>query len=123
MMSVAFANVLETTREPGTSRFSVSGVATLLGLQQQDLADLARVHRNTLRTHPESPKLQTALRDVMRVISAATVIQPDPQRAVFLVKNEPIAAFRHRTLLQLVQDGRTEDAIGYLESVSAGFVG
>jgi len=122
-MSAALSTVLEMTREPGTSRFSASGVAKLLDLQQQDLADLARVHRNTLRTHPESPKLQTALRDLMRVISAATVIQPDPQRAVFLVKNEPIAAFRHRTLLQLVQDGRTEDAIAYLESVSAGFVG
>ncbi|KUM38803.1 hypothetical protein [Pseudomonas sp. EpS/L25] len=122
-MSAALSTVLEMAREPGTSRFSASGVAKLLDLQQQDLADLARVHRNTLRTHPESPKLQTALRDLMRVISAATVIQPDPQRAVFLVKNEPIPAFRHRTLLQLVQDGRTEDAIGYLESVSAGFVG
>jgi hypothetical protein len=25
--------------------------------------------------------------------------------------------------LQLIQEGRTEDAIGYLESISAGFVG
>jgi hypothetical protein len=50
-------------------------------------------------------------------------VQPDPQRAIFLVKNEPIPAFRHKTLLQLVQEGRTEDAIGYLESISTGFVG
>jgi hypothetical protein len=47
----------------------------------------------------------------------------DPQRAIFLVKNEPVPAFRHKTLLQLVQEGRTEDVIGYLESISAGFVG
>ena len=59
----------------------------------------------------------------MRVLSAATAMQPDPQRAIFLIKNEPIPAFRHKTLLQLVQDGRAEDAIDYLESVSAGFVG
>jgi sporulation protein YlmC with PRC-barrel domain len=118
-----FADVLESTREPGTSRFSASGVADILGLQQQDLAELAGVHRNTLRTHPESPRLQSALRDLMRVLSAAAAVQPDPQRAIFLVKNEPIPAFRHKTLLQLVQEGRTEDAIGYLESISAGFVG
>lgn len=122
-MAAIFSDVLESTREPGTSRFSASGVADILGLQQQDLAMLAGVHRNTLRTHPESPRLQATLRDLMRVLSAATAIQSDPQRAIFLIKNEPVPAFRHKTLLQLVQEGRTEDAIDYLESVSAGFVG
>ncbi len=122
-MATLFADVLESTREQGTSRFSALGVADILGLQQQDLAELARVHRNTLRTHPESPRVQAALRDLMRVLSAAAAVQPDTQRAIFLVKNEPIPAFRHKTLLQLVQEGRTEDAIGYLESISTGFVG
>lgn len=122
-MSALFVDVLESTREPGTSRFSASGVADILDLQQQDLATLAGVHRNTLRNHPESPRLQSALRDLIRVLSAATAVQADPQRAVFLIKNEPIAAFRHKTLLQLVQEGRTDDAVAYLESISAGFVG
>ncbi|AUB85330.1 DNA-binding protein [Candidatus Thiodictyon syntrophicum] len=121
-MAASFADVLESTREPGTSRFSAAGVADILGLQQ-DLAELAGVHRNTLRTHPESPRLQSALRDLMRVVSAAAAVQPDAQRAIFLVKNEPIPEFRHKSLLQLVQEGRTEDAIGYLESISTGFVG
>jgi len=40
-----------------------------------------------------------------------------------MIKNEPIHVFRHNTLLQLVREGRTDDAIGYLESISAGFVG
>ncbi|MCV2217165.1 MULTISPECIES: DNA-binding protein [unclassified Thauera] len=122
-MAAILSDVLESAREPGTSRFSASSIAGILGLQQQDLAELAGVHRNTLRTHPESPRLQSVLRDLMRVLSAATVLQPDPQRAIFLIKNEPIPAFRHKTLLQLVQEGRTEDAIDYLESVSSGFVG
>ena len=122
-MATLFADVLKSTREQGTSRFSALGVADILGLQQQDLAELARVHRNTLRTHPESPRVQASLRDLMRVLSAAAAVQPDTQRAIFLVKNEPIPAFRHKTLLQLVQEGRTEDAIGYLESISTGFVG
>jgi len=121
-MAAIFSDVLESTREPGTSRFSASSVAAVLGLQQQDLAELAGVHRNTLRTHPESPRLQSVLRDLMRVLSAAAAVQPDSQRAVFLVKNEPIPAFRHKTLLQLVQEGRTEDAVAYLESISAGCV-
>ena len=123
MGSIAFADVLESGREAGTSRLSATNIADALEMQYQDLAALAGVHRNTLRTHPESPRLQAALRDLMRVLSAATAVQPDTARAVFMVKNEPIPAFRHKTLLQLVQEGRTEDAIDYLESISAGFTG
>ena len=123
MGSIAFADVLESAREAGTSRLSATNIADALEMQYQDLAALAGVHRNTLRTHPESPRLQAALRDLMRVLSAATAVQPDTARAVFMVKNEPIPAFRHKTLLQLVQEGLTEDAIDYLESISAGFTG
>ena len=122
-MSTVFEDVLESMREPGTSRFSASSVADILGVQQRELAELAGVHRNTLRSHPESPKLQSALRDLMRVLSAATAVQPDPQRAIFLIKNEPIPVFRHKTLLQLVREGRVQDAVDYLESISSGFVG
>jgi hypothetical protein len=123
MSAIAFADVLESAREAGTSRLSAANLANVLGLQQQDLATLAGVHRNTLRTHPESPKLQSTLRDLVRVLSAAVAVQPDFERALFLVKNQPIPTFRHKTILQLLQDGRTEDAIDYLESISAGFVG
>lgn len=123
MDSTDFADVLEAVREPGTSRLSATSIANALGLPYQDLAALAGVHRNTLRTHPESPRLQAALRDLMRVVSAATAVRPDTARAFFMIKNEPIAAFRHKTLLQLVQDGRTDDAIDYLESISVGFTG
>jgi len=123
MSAVVFPELLESMREPGTSRFSVAGIADMLDLQQRDLATLAGVHRNTLRTHPESPRLQSTLRDLMQVLSAACAIQPDPQRAVFLIKNEPIPSFRHKTLLQLVQAGRAEDAIHYLDSIQSGFVG
>lgn len=123
MSSAAFSHILEATREAGTSRLSASSIAEVLDLPFQDLATLAGVHRNTLRTHPESPRLQSALRDLMRVLSAAAAIQPDTQRAIFMVKNEPIPAFRHKTLLQLVQEGRTGDVIDYLESIRAGFTG
>ncbi|MDR2213048.1 MAG: DUF2384 domain-containing protein [Pseudomonadales bacterium] len=123
MNATAFAHVLESVREAGTSHLSAANLANILGLQQQDLAAMAGVHRNTLRTHPESPKLQAVLRDLMRVLSAALEVQPDIERALFLIKNQPIPAFRHKTLLQLVQEGRTDDAIDYLESISGGFAG
>ncbi|MDO4683142.1 MAG: DNA-binding protein [Lautropia sp.] len=122
-MSAILSDVLESMRAPGATHFSASSVAQVFGLQQQDLADLAGVHRNTVRMHPESPRLQASLRDLVRVLSAATATEPDTQRAIFLIKNEPIPAFRHKTLYQVIQEGRTDDAIDYLESISAGFVG
>ncbi|NLC36401.1 MAG: DNA-binding protein [Alcaligenaceae bacterium] len=120
---IAFTDVLESAREAGTSHLSAANLASMLGLQQQDLAALAGVHRNTMRTHPESPRLQAALRDLMRVLSATMEVQPDAERAFFLIKNQPIPEFRHKTIWQLIQEGRTEDAISYLESIASGFVG
>lgn len=110
-------------RERGSSRLSADGMAQTLDMQQQELAHLAGVHRNTLRTHPESPKVQGTLRELTRLLSAAQAVQPDLERAVFLIKNEPIPSFGHKTLMRLVEEGRTDDAIAYLESISAGFVG
>lgn len=123
MSAVAMTDVLEAVHEAGTSNLSATAVANIFGIQLQDLATIAGVHRNTLRTHPNSPKLQAALRDLMRVLSAASSVQPDTSRAFFLIKNVPIPAFRHKTILQLVTEGRTDDAIDYLESVSSGFTG
>lgn len=123
MSALVFFDMLEGAREAGTSRLSAAAVAEIFELQQQELAALAGVHRNTLRTHPESPKLQVTLRDLMRLLSAASVDNEDLPRALFLIKNEPIPAFHHKTLIQLVGVGRAEDAIGYLESVRSGFAG
>ena len=123
MNTATFAELLESSRETSAPRFSATKIASALDLQIQELATIAGVHRNTLRTHPESPRLQSTLRDLMRVLSAAVTVQPDVNHAFFMVKNEPIPAFRHKTLLQLVQERRTDDAIDYLESISAGFVG
>lgn len=123
MSAPALLDMLEAVHQPGTSDLSATGVAELFGLQLQDLAALAAVHRNTIRTHPNTPRLQAVLRDLMRVLSAASVGQPDRHRALFLIKNAPIPAFRHKTILQLVAEGRTDDAVDYLESISSGFVG
>lgn len=120
---MAFEYFFTSMHEPGTSHLSVTSISDALGLELQELAALAGVHLNALRTHPENPRLQMALRDLMRVLSAAATVQPDTGRAFFIVKNEPIPAFDHKTLLQLVQEGRPDDAVGYLESISSGFVG
>lgn len=69
------------------------------------------------------PEAKDLAGDLKQVFSAVISIQPDVQQAVSLIRNQSIPCFRHKTLLQLVREGRTEDAIGYLGSISAGFVG
>jgi hypothetical protein len=123
MSAGPFFAVLDQVRKIGTSDLSATAVADLFGLQHRDLAEIAGVHRNTIRTRDNSPKLQAVLRDLMRVLSVASSIQPDMPHAFFLIKNAPIPTFRHKTVLQLVGEGRTDDAVDYLESVRSGFAG
>lgn len=123
MNTLGLSDILENLREPGTSRLSATSVAHLFDLQLQELAELAKVHRNTLRVHPESPKLQRALRDLVRLLCAAQVLQPDLTRAVFLLKNTPLPTFGHETPLELMAADRVNDAVEYLESISVGFCG
>lgn len=97
------------------------GEEFLLGIQ--DLADLSHVHRDSVRTHPENKHLQATLLNLLRVRSAAMAVSRDPKKAAFFVRNQPIPSFGHKTALQLVGEGRTEEVIGYLASIEAGFVG
>ena len=97
------------------------GEEFLMGVQE--LADLSRVHRNSVRAHPENKQLQATLVNLLRVRSAAMAVSREPQKATFFVRNQPIPSFGHKTALQLVGEGRTEDVIDYLASIEAGFVG
>lgn len=123
MAAVMLDQFLEGLREANTACLSPARVAERLALPVQDIAVQAGVRRNTLRLHPESPRVQGFLRDIVRVISATANIQPDVEHAVFWMKNTPIPAFRHKTAYDLVAQGRTEDVIDYLESIQSGYVG
>lgn len=121
--ATTFSELLASVQEPTTKMLSAKKIARLFGIQLQELAAIVGVHRNTLRSHPELPHIQATLGEIMRLLSTVAELQSGANRALFMVKNQPIPAFRHKTLFQLVQEGRSRDAVGYLESVSGGFVG
>jgi uncharacterized protein (DUF2384 family) len=108
---------------PDSPFLSPAKVANHLALQLQDLADSAHVHRNTLTSRPQSPKVQGFLRSVLRVLFAATEAFGDRDVALSWMLNEPVSAFRHKTAFDLASDGQTEAVVTYLESISSGFVG
>ncbi len=119
-----FASFLSTLKaEDSRTALSPERLAGALELPLQKLATLARVHRNTVSLAPNSPKLQDAMVDVVRVLSAAHALTGDIDRALFWFRNQPIADFDHFTPMQLVERGQVQAVIDYIESIGAGATG
>lgn len=114
---------VEQFREPDTPYLSPIRVADFFGFRIQELAERARVHRNTPTARPQAPQLQKYLQDMVRVLAVATEMTGDAGRAVFLLRNEPLRAFGYKTADTLVQEGRVEDIVAYLESLAGGAAG
>lgn len=113
----------ERFREPDTPYLSPTRVGDIFGFRVQELAERAHVHRNTPTARPQAPQLQKYLQDMLRVLAAATEMTGDAERAAFLLRNEPLRAFDYKTADTLVQEGRTDAVIGYLQSLAGGAAG
>ena len=115
--------LVDTVREPGSSTISIDRLIEMLNMQPQTFAEAAGVHRNTLRLNPDNEKAQAFARDVVRVLQAAVDLGNDSQTALYHVKNSPIRSFEYKTAWEMIEAARTEDVVGYLESLSAGYAG
>jgi len=60
---------------------------------------------------------------MVRVLAVATEMTGDEKRAAFLLRNEPLRAFGYKTADALIQDGRADMLIAYLESLAGGAAG
>lgn len=114
---------VERFREPNTPYLSPTRVGDFFGFRVQELAERAHVHRNTPTARPQAPQLQKYLQDLVRALAVATEMTGDADRAAFLLRNEPLRAFGYKTVDALVQEGRVEDVIAYLESLAGGAAG
>jgi hypothetical protein len=115
--------IAEQFREPNTPYLSPVRIGDFFGLQVQELAERAHVHRNTLKARPQAPQLQKYLQGMVRALAAATEMTGDEKRAAFLLRNEPLRAFGYKTADALVQEGRVDAVIAYLESFAGGAAG
>lgn len=97
--------------------------ASALDYPLQEVAELAHVHRNTIRNNPYSPDLQRYMRDSVRVLQAATDLRGNVSDALFWFRNHPIRDFERKTADRLVAEGKAEAVLGYLESLEAGASG
>jgi uncharacterized protein (DUF2384 family) len=97
--------------------------ASKLALDKQRLAELAHVHRNTVRRMPKSPQLQKYLRESIRVLAAASDLVGSASKAAFWYRNQPLSDFEYKTAEVLVSEGRAEDVLRYIDMLSAGSAG
>lgn len=113
----------EQFREPNTPYLSPSRVGDFFGFKVQELAERAHVHRNTPTARPQAPQLQRYMQDMLRALAVATEMTGDKARAAFLLRNEPLRAFDYKTADVLIQEGRTDEVVAYLQSLAGGAAG
>lgn len=123
MSAVLHPPLIERFREPDTPYLSPVRVGEFFGFRVQELAERAHVHRNTPAARPQAPQLQKYLQDMVRVLAAATEITGDEKRSAFLLRNEPLRAFNYKTADVLIQEGRADAVVAYLESLTGGAAG
>ena len=111
--------------EPGESEpmLSPGKYAVALRIALRDLADQARVHRNTVSRSPNSKRVQEYLRQALRVIKAGTDLRGDVNVALLWYRGEPLAVFDYKTAEALVAERRTDDVLRYVTSIEAGAAG
>jgi hypothetical protein len=120
---LSFNAFLAQLQEPGKPLISPLRFAQMLHLEQQKLAELAHVHRNTVSRMPASPRLQDFLRDAVRVLAAAFILAGTADRALYWFRSHPIQDFDYKTPETLVSEGRANALIQYIESLHAGATG
>ncbi|EIM04295.1 hypothetical protein UUC_03705 [Rhodanobacter denitrificans] len=109
--------------KPGDDLLSPRDVTKLLNFSLEELAIAIGVSYETLIERPQSSQVQTFLCNTVRVLNAARGISCDAELPAAWLLDEPLAAFKYKTAFELIQAGRTEDVLRYLNSFSGGFVG
>lgn len=122
-VDAGFQTFADELRSPGQPVIAPERFAAAMHLRQQDLAQLAHVHRTTVAEAPTNARLQSFMRDTLRVLSAAMGVTGDRDRVIYWYRNTPISEFQHRTAEHLVSTGKTDAVVSYLLSIESGSSG
>lgn len=105
------------------ANISPTKFAEALDYPLQMVAELAHVHRNTVRNNPYSLDLQDYMRNAVRVLQAAADLRGNVDEALFWFRNHPLRDFDRKTADRLVAEGKTEAVLRYLRSLESGATG
>lgn len=98
-------------------------IDVLAGLDDKSEGAIADVLAAWNLSSARTERAQEFARNVVRVLQAAIALGNDPTTALRNIKNYPIRSFESKTALDMVEEGRTDDVVAYLQSLSAGYVG
>lgn len=115
----AVSGFVQSLQEPRTPYISPKRLSAALGVQVASLASLTGVHRNTLR-NPASERVQSKLREMVKVITAAAALTGDLSKAIYWFRNEPISDYDQKTPAELVAEGHVEAVLSYLRDLENG---
>jgi uncharacterized protein (DUF2384 family) len=111
---------LSQVRDPKRAFISPSAVSEALHMSLDEVAKLAKIHRNTLTRMPGSPKVQERLGTIVRIISIAATLAGDLNKAILWFRHQPLTGFRNRTAQSLVEDDRADLVLMHLEMLEDG---
>lgn len=105
--------------EEGSNQLSAQKTAEVLGISMSEIARLTGLARNTLASG-NSRKIDQALSPIVRVLAYATEMTGGEDRAVLWFKHQPIPGWAGKTAYDLVEEGKSEKVLNYLEAVRSG---
>lgn len=85
-----------------------------------ELAELLRVHRNTLRLHPEFASVQQGMAEVLPIVARLKELFDDPLKAGFHFKNTPVRVLGGKTMQGALRTGEHQKVARYLQLMGAG---
>src|ERR1700748_107421 len=101
--------------------FLPARISEAMRVPMSHLARIAKVHRNSLSQHPESPAIQARLGEVARVIATASdLLGGDTAQAIVWVRHQPPFGFEGQTAEELVAKGHTQAVLAHLETLRDG---
>lgn len=115
MTEAEFEIFMDSLRVPGSTHISPKRVIAALGIRAKDLSAIANPHgKATIRNPHGSAKLQLALRNLVRILSAAKANHENAEQMLYWFMNYPIPQFYYRTPFELYADARTEELLSLL---------
>lgn len=85
-----------------------------------ELAEVLRVHENTLRLHPESFGVEQGMAWLRPIIELLRQVRSDPLEAAFHFKNTPVRPLGGRTMLAVLLAGEHQKVARYLQVIGSG---
>lgn len=90
-----------------------------LRLPLAEFARLAKLHRNTL-LRPASPTVQKKLEPIARILAQVEELTGDADQAILWFRHQPLPGHDGATAQQLVEAGRADAVLTYIEELRDG---